>query len=161
VDEISILKILEQEGPRSPAELATRLNVPESEVAATVKALEKKHVILGYRTLVDWAKAGESRIFAFIQVNATPEHGHGFDRLGEHIAGFQEVHAVHLMSGTHDLNVIVHGKDLGEIARFVAERLAPLEGVNSTATSFILKSYKIEDVIIKGDTEDRRLPVTP
>lgn len=161
MDDIALLKILEQEGPGDPRELATRLDVPEAEVAAALERLENDRVILGYRALVDWSRTSESRIFAFIQVNATPEHRHGFDRLGEHIAKFEEVHAVHLMSGTHDLNVIVHGKDLSEIARFVAERLAPLEGINSTATSFILKSYKIEDVILQGETEDRRLPVSP
>ena len=81
--------------------------------------------------------------------------------MGEHIARFDEVHAVHLVSGTHDLNVIVHGKDLREVALFVAEKLAPLHGVNRTATSFILKSYKLEDRVIETESEDRRLSVSP
>ena len=161
MDIVSILRILEHEGPREPPEIATRLGADAAEVAERVEQLEQSHVILGYRAVVDWGKTGDTRIYAFIQVNARPEKGQGFDRLGEHIARFEEVHAVHLVSGTHDLNVIVHGEDLGEIARFVAEKLAPLEGVDSTATSFILKSYKIEDRVIERDSEDRRLPVSP
>lgn len=161
MDEVSILKILEHEGPRAAGEIATRMGADAAEVAAEIEELEKSHVILGYRALIDWEKTDEKRIFAFIQVNARPERGKGFDRLGEHIARFDEVHAVHLVSGTHDLNVIVHGENLGEIARFVTEKLAPSEGVDSTATSFILKSYKIEDMVIEVDREDQRLPVSP
>ncbi len=157
----SILRILEDEGQCSAAEIAERLGEDEAAVAARIEELEANHVILGYRTLIDWEKTDAKRIYAFIEVKATPERGHGFDRLGEHIARFDEVHAVHLVSGTHDLNVIVHGRDLREVALFVSEKLAPLHGVNSTATSFILKSYKLEDRVIETESEDRRLSVTP
>jgi hypothetical protein len=44
---------------------------------------------------------------------------------------------------------------------FVAAKLAPLEGVQSTATSFVLKSYKVEGQLITQEDEDRRLAVTP
>jgi len=160
MDTVSILRILEEQGPTRPEEIATRLNLTPEEVAAHLRDLEENHVILGHRTLIDWDKVHVERIFAFIEVDATPQHGRGFDKLGEHIANFEEVHAVHLVSGTHDLNVVVHGESLGQIAHFVSERLAPMEGVNRTATSFILKSYKIEDMIVH-DQPDRRLAVSP
>lgn len=160
MDAAPILKILEHEGPVSPAEIATRLGIAEVEVAARIKELEEKHLLLGYRAIVDWEKVGDRHIYAFIQVNARPERGKGFDRLGEHIARFEEVHAVHLVSGTHDLNVIVHGDDLAAVAKFVTGKLAPLEGVDSTATSFILKSYKLEDRIIETEDTDKRQAVS-
>ena len=156
-----ILEILSKDGRCPAAEIATRLGLDEAEVAAKIRAYEDSGVILGYRALVDWEKAGDGRIFAFIEVRANPERGMGFNRLAEHIAGFEEVHSVHLVSGTHDLNVVIQGRDFREVALFVAEKLAPLEQVQSTATSFVLKSYKVEGQAITKADEDHRLAVSP
>ena len=46
------------------------------------------------------------------------------------------------MSGTYDLLLFVEGPTLREVAAFVSERLSPLEGVLSTSTHFMLKTYK-------------------
>ncbi len=161
---VSILEILADDARCTAKEIAVRLGMEEPQVAQQIKELEDRHVILGYRAVVDWSRIGDDRdtpVFAFIEVRASPERGMGFDRLAEHIAGFEEVHSVHLISGTHDLNVVVQGKDFREVALFVAEKLAPLPQVQSTATSFVLKSYKLEGTILAKDDTDRRLPVTP
>jgi DNA-binding Lrp family transcriptional regulator len=65
------------------------------------------------------------------------------------------------MSGTADLQVVVEGEDFREIARFVAEKLAPAPGVRSTATSFVLKTYKMEGIALGEEPEDHRLAVSP
>ncbi len=161
---LSILEILAGDATCTAKEIAIRLGTDEAEVAAKIKELEKDHVILGYHAIVDWSRIGDDRdtpVFAFIEVRASPERGMGFDRLADHIAGFDEVHSVHLISGTHDLNVVIQGRDFREVALFVAEKLAPLPQVQSTATSFVLKSYKLEGTILAKDDTDRRLPVSP
>lgn len=161
---IPVLEILAGDATCPPQEIAVRLDLDEAEVAAKIKELEENHVILGYHAVVDWSRVGDERdtpVFAFIEVRASPERGMGFDRLADHIAGFDEVHSVHLISGTHDLNVVIQGRDFREVALFVAEKLAPLPQVQSTATSFVLKSYKLEGTVLAKDDSDRRLPVTP
>ncbi len=50
--------------------------------------------------------------------------------------------SAYLMSGTYDLLLFVEGRTLREVAAFVSERLSPLEGVLSTSTHFMLKTYK-------------------
>ena len=45
--------------------------------------------------------------------------------------------------------VFVEGKDIGSIAKFVAEKLSVLDGIVGVATHFILKKYKIEGQITK------------
>lgn len=157
----SILEILATDARCTPQEIALRLGIEASEVEAKIREYEANHVILGYHAVVNWHKAGDQRLFAFIEVKATPERGRGFDRLAEHIARFDEVHSVHLVSGTHDLNVVIQGRDFREVALFVAEKLAPLEQVQSTATSFVLKSYKVEGQLIRTEGEDHRLAITP
>ena len=48
-----------------------------------------------------------------------------------------------------------------EVAAFVSERLAPLEGVISTSTHFMLKTYKRFGVLMHQESSDERLTVTP
>ena len=61
------------------------------------------------------------------------------------------------MSGGYDLHLRVVGKTFKDIALFVSQRLAVLDGVLSTATHFLLSRYK-ENGVIMGMTgiDERR-----
>jgi len=156
-----ILRILTTEGRVADDEIAERLGAETAQVAAEIAAMEAAGTILGYRALVDWASTDVERVFAYILVEGTPQHGVGFDKLAEHIARFNEVHSLHLTSGSADLTVIVEGRDFRDIARFVAEKLAPTEGVTGTSTSFVLKTYKAEGILLGETPQSRRLAVSP
>ena len=60
------------------------------------------------------------------------------------------------MSGGYDLQVIVQGKNFQEIALFVAKRLSPLDDVLSTATHFVLRTYKRDGVMYQDEEVDER-----
>ena len=156
-----LLQILEHEGPVPPQELATRLNCSTQEIEANLQAARDRGVLLRFSALVNWEKLDDPHVFAIIDVEATPEHGAGFDRVADHIARFDEVHSVYLMSGRTDLTVVVQGNDFREIARFVAEKLAPAPGVKATATSFVLKTYKMEGELLTEPPTNSRLAVSP
>lgn len=156
-----ILHILAQDGRVTPAEIATRLGRSEAEVGEAIAALEEQGMIVSYGALVNWEKSGDKKVFAFINVEAVPEHGRGFDAVADYISRFPEVHSLYLMSGAADLQVVVEGEDFREIARFVAEKLAPAPGVRSTSTSFVLKSYKMEGIMLQDKPGDHRLAVSP
>ncbi|MDI3311504.1 MAG: Lrp/AsnC ligand binding domain-containing protein, partial [Thermoanaerobacterium sp.] len=98
---------------------------------------------------------------ALIDVRVTPQQGQGFNAIAERIGQYDEVKSVSLISGGYDLSVEVEGKTMKEIAIFVAERLAPIDGVLSTTTHFILKRYKQDGVFFTDGPEDKRLVVTP
>jgi DNA-binding Lrp family transcriptional regulator len=155
-----ILQILAQDGRVSTDEIATRLGRSVEEVRHAIRRLEEDHVIVSYGALINWEKATD-KVFAFINVEAVPEHGCGFDAVAAYISRFPEVHSLYLMSGAADLQVVVEGEDFREIARFVAEKLAPTPGVRSTATSFVLKTYKMEGIPLEEEPEDHRLAVSP
>ena len=55
----------------------------------------------------------------------------------------------------------VVGKTFKEIALFVAQRLAVLDGVLSTATHFVLKRYKEKGIFIEQEPADERGMVSP
>jgi DNA-binding Lrp family transcriptional regulator len=64
------------------------------------------------------------------------------------------------MSGGYDLKVIIEGDSLQEVALFVSEKLSSLNGVRSTKTAFVLKTYKENDIVYVEDERDNREGVT-
>lgn len=156
-----LLKLLHENAALKPAQLSKMLNVSEADVAKKIKAYEDDKVILGYRAVLNEEKTGDEIVRAVIEVKITPERGGGFDRLAERIAKYSEVHSCYLMSGGYDLLVIIEGRNLREVATFVSEKLATVQGVISTATHFMLKTYKEQGVLMSGERNEERLAVSP
>jgi DNA-binding Lrp family transcriptional regulator len=156
-----LLKLLHENATLKPPQLAAMLNLSEAEVTAKVKAYEADQVILAYRTILNEEKLGVDLVRAVIEVKITPERGGGFDRLAERIAKYTEVNSCYLMSGGYDLLVVLEGRSLREIATFVSEKLATIQGVISTATHFMLKPYKVQGVLMKREASEGRLAVSP
>jgi len=157
----SLLKLLRENASLQPAQLAAMLDLPAAEVAAKIRAYEADQVILGYRTILDEERLGLQNVRAIIEVKITPEREGGFDRVAGRIAKFSEVRSCFLMSGGYDLLVQVEGADLREVARFVAEKLATISGVLSTATHFMLKVYKEQGMMISQEKNEERLAISP
>ena len=156
-----ILKILEQDARAAPGRIAALTGHGEAEVARQIEEWEKSGVIRRYKTVIDWERFGDERVYAFIDVSVTPERGSGFDEIARRIYRYPEVRSVMLVSGGHDLRIIVEGASIREIGDFVAEKLATLDRVNSTDTHFLLKKYKEDgDVFAEADA-DQRLMVAP
>ena len=156
-----LLKLLRDNAALTADQLSKMLTLPETEVASRIAAYEKDRVILGYRTILNEEKLGVDLVRAVIEVKITPERGGGFDRLAERIAKYTEVHSCYLMSGGYDLLVVVEGASLREVASFVSQKLATIQGVVSTATHFMLKPYKEQGVLMTHERNEERLAVTP
>ena len=156
-----LLEVLKSNGRASTGDLAKVLNLSEAEVAARLDALERDGTIVGYQALFDPEKTGNGGVEAVIEVKITPERGGGFDRLATRISKFEEVQSCYLMSGGYDLLIIVQGKSLQTVARFIAERLSTIKGVVSTATHFRLKAYKENGMFLHRESKPQRLAVSP
>lgn len=156
-----ILDILEADSRRTPKQIATMLNRDEAEVAAIIKDMEEKKIILGYFTLINKEKTHDESVSAIIEVKLSPQREVGFDAIAERIYRFPEVSSVRLVSGTYDLLVMINGRTLQEVAYFVSNKLATIENVVSTCTHFVLKTFKYHGTILDDTEEDRRLVVTP
>ena len=156
-----LLKLLKDNAALRPSQLAPMLNISEGEAAAAIKRYEQDQIILGYRTVLNEEKLGLERVRAVIEVKITPEREGGFNRLAERIAKYSEVTSCYLMSGGYDLLVFVEGDNLRQVASFVSEKLATIQGVLSTATHFLLKPYKEQGILTVADKIDERLAVTP
>lgn len=152
-----LLQLLENDCTLTPAQLAPMTGSTQEDVAAAIADYEKNRVILGYKAIVDWDRTHRESVTALIEVNVTPQRGDGFDRIAQRIYQYDEVESLFLMSGSFDFTVIISGRTLQEVARFVGEKLAPMEGVTGTATHFILKKYKEKHLIfpVQEEQEER------
>ena len=130
-------------------------DTPEG-VEAKLAALQADGVIRGYKAVVDWDKTDRDFCTARIELKVTPKSGMGFDEIAGTIAQFDEVESVELMSGGYDLGLTVTGKSFKDVAMFVAQRLAPLDSVVSTATHFVLRTYKQGGIMTCGQEKDER-----
>lgn len=154
-----ILKILEGDARTTTKQIATMTGTSADEVAKLIKKAEAERTILKYKTMINWNKVGDERIWALIEVKITPQREVGFDSIAEHIYRFPQAHTVYLVSGTYDLAVLVMGKSMRDIADFVTQKLAPIEGVQGTATHFLLRRYKEDGEILEGEEGTKRQPV--
>lgn len=153
---IEVLKLLSKNAKYSEEDIATMLGISPSEVADYIKQLEKEGLIKGYKAVIDWEKLDGAYVSAIVELNVVPKAGLGFEEVAEKIMKYKEVESVYLMSGNYDLNVIVKGKTLQDIARFVAKELATIDSVTSTTTHFVMRRYKEMDVeLISGMSDDR------
>lgn len=151
-----LLKILENNARLPVEDIAAMMDKSAAEVAAMIDLARAQGLIKGFKTLVDWEKAGVNRVEAVIEMNVSPKKSHGFEEIAATIASFEEVESVMLMSGGFDLQLIIKGQTFQEIALFVAKRLAPLDDVLSTATHFVLRTYKKEGKLYLGEEIDER-----
>jgi DNA-binding Lrp family transcriptional regulator len=156
-----LLSILKKNARTSVEDIAKMIRSTPAAIAARIAEYEREGTIRGYRTLVNEDHLAEDRVTAVIEVKVQPEREGGFDRIARRISGFPEVVNMYLMSGKFDLLLFVEGKNLREVATFVSERLATLNGVLSTGTHFMLKTYKEDGVLMDGEKTDDRLQVSP
>jgi DNA-binding Lrp family transcriptional regulator len=159
-----VLKLLIEGEHLTTAQMAQVAGLSEVEVNQHLEQLKKEKIFLGWRPVLDLSReaAAAVAVRAVIEVKITPERGGGFNRNAERLARFDEVESCYLMSGGYDLLIFVTGPSLQKVASFVSEKLSTLEGVLSTSTHFMLRSYKEGGYLIEAPSEESgRLNVVP
>ncbi len=157
-----VFKLIAEGERLNESQMSEILGLPLAEVEAQMAALTDQGILLGWIPIINPEVEEAERVRAVIEVKITPERDGGFNRLANRISRFDEVESCYLMSGGYDLMVIVRGKSLQTVAKFVTERLSTIEGVLSTATHFMLRAYKQQGYLIEQREQDNgRLDVTP
>ncbi len=156
-DKERIINILRQDARISNEKIAVMLNITVDEAAKMISELEDEGIIIGYTAITNDEKMDKNFVCALIDVKVSPQVSCGYDGVAMKIAAYREVSSVYLMSGGYDLSVTIKGRNLREVAMFVTERLAPLDGVISTTTHFILHRYKEKDKMFTRNTDERSL----
>lgn len=158
-EELKLLTALEENSAIPMVELAARIGLTEVAASELKEKLESEGIILKYRAIINWEKIESPEVYAVIQVTVTPKMGQGYDEVAEKVSDFPEVKTCLLVSGSFDLLVEVRGPSLKEVAFFVADKLATIEGVEHTRTNFLLKRYKQGGDLLGGSAKTHRLPM--
>lgn len=157
-----ILDAISRNSRYSMEDLAAMIGTDREAVEREIKKLEEKKIICGYPTLINWERTDCEKVTALIEVKVTPQRDMGFDKVAKRIYKFEEVESVYLMSGNFDLMVIIEGKSMKEVSRFVTQKLSTIESVTSTATYYVLKKYKEHGLpMTRENYETERMLITP
>ncbi len=156
-----LLQLLERDPLLTSEKLAKMLGMKADAVKRKIAAYQKDEILLGYQAVINYDRLNEERVRAVIEIRISPQREGGFDRTAERIAQFDEVTSCFLMSGAYDILIFVEGKTLTQVASFVSGKLAPLEHVQSTATHFMLKTYKAHGVLMFRSGQRERMAVSP
>lgn len=157
IDDIELLRLIENNARLSSAEIATMLGSSEDEVNSEIERLKDDNIILGYNTVINWEKKAPDNCIGMIEVRIAPVKNKGYDHIAQILSKYDKVTACYLVSGGFDLMIIYEDSTLRNIANFVTEKIATLDGVLSTTTHFILKKYKANGLIYDSpDTDDRQ-----
>lgn len=151
-----ILELLENDSTLTAEQLAVMIGKSPAEVESAIEDYKKKNIIIANKTVINWEKTDKEFVTALIELKVVPQRGEGFDKIAERIYQYPEVKSLYLMAGGYDLMVIIEGKTLKDVSSFVARKLATMECVTSTATHFVLKKYKDDDIIFGEPQEDIR-----
>lgn len=140
--DLLLLHLLEENSRLDTDQLAAMTELPPADVKRRIAELEEERIIRRYATVIDWERAGNGEVSAIIELKVSPERDFGYDRIAERIARFSQVRALRLITGAYDLQLVVTGKNMQEVARFVSEHIAPMDRIRETATHIIMKTYK-------------------
>lgn len=156
-----LLKMIERDCRLSTEEYAAMLGEETDVVAAQIKEFEKKRIIAGYRALVDWDRIEDDWIEALVEIRTLPQGEAGYKKVGDIIRKFPEVESLYFISGGFDFIVLVQGRNIKEISKFISTNLAPIPEVNGTRTHFLLDKYKQWGIDLEDDSTDPRIMVSP
>lgn len=158
---LEILDILSRDSRTGAETIATMTGLSPEQVAEVIGDFEKRGIIKQYTATIDWEKAGVDKIVAYIDVKVVPAREVGFDAVAMRIARHSEVRSAALVSGGNDLRVVIETTHMNELAKFIAEKIATIDGVAGTSTHFLLRKYKDDYSLFEEPEVDTRLVVTP
>ncbi|KAB1438958.1 Lrp/AsnC family transcriptional regulator [Pseudodesulfovibrio senegalensis] len=151
-----ILEILQREGRITNAELAKRLGISPPAMLERVKRLENSGVIDRFVAVVSPQKVGVG-IIAFVRVSLGAHNLQDFENFRDHIETMDEVLECYQLSGEDDYLLKVALPDMPGYADFAFSKLAPIHGVQSINSSFVLGTIKQDTALpllapIKGQS---------
>ena len=155
----NLLEIIENDPKIGIGEIAALTGRSDGEIRDCISELESNGTIRKYKTIIDWEKVNDGFVYAIIEIKVSLERETGYNVIADRISRFSEVRSVRLISGGYDLSLTVRGRSMKEVAFFVAEKIATLPQVQSTATHFVLKTYKEDGVMMHEPEHAERLPI--
>lgn len=137
----SILRLLQDNGRITNAELAERVHLSPSACLRRVKQLEDSGLIKSYAMFLDERIAGFPGT-AFVFVTLDQQGRAALDRFEKSIHVHPEILECHLLAGSYDYLVRVVYRDSADLERIHSEILTQLPGVSRVQSTLSLRTVK-------------------
>ena len=137
--DLNILRILQDNGRTSTAEIGRRLDLAQSTIYERIRDLERQGVIRGYTARLSPHSVGLDLV-AFVLVR-TAGRGQAVET-GCRLAEIDEVQEVHHVAGEDCLLVKVRVRDTDALWRLFNERFESIETIGTTRTTIVLETVK-------------------
>ncbi len=137
----SILRNLQEDAHLTTKELSNRLNLSPTPVYERVRRLEKEGVIKGYVALVDREKI-EKDLMVFCNIRLKEHAQEAGAKFVRDIVKLEEVMECYNISGEYDFMLKIVVKDMREYQSFLMNKLASLENIGSTHSTFVMSEIK-------------------
>jgi DNA-binding Lrp family transcriptional regulator len=153
--DLEILKALQEDSRQTYTAIGKRVGIAHSTVYDRVRRMELQKVIKNYTALVDLEKAGVKKIMAIMTVYADPKET---ERVASKLAQSPEVLEVYTSLSDELLIMakVVSASQEG-LHAFVANSVAPLNGVLRIRTSIITRKVKETSLLISDYLEGLHL----
>jgi len=156
-----LVDLLLEDAREDTETIARQLGRSQEEVEEMLEDLEDEGSILGYQAVVDWGKVDEDHVTAEVELNLELDRDTKYAEVARRITKFDEVTALHLVSGDYDFDVTVESESMRAVSMFVSEQIAPIPEVTQTVTHFVMNTYKNRGIEFTDRDDDDRLSVSP
>ena len=139
--DLSILRVLQENGRISNVELANQINLSPPATYTRLKRLEKQGYIRDYVALLDWSRMGYDMI-CFINISLQMHQPGEVEKFRQRVSQLPEVLECHHITGEFDYLLKVAIKNRDDLDRFVMKQLTPISGISRIYTSLALNEIK-------------------
>lgn len=139
--DLRLLRLLQEDGRMSNAELAERINVSPATCHRRTRRLIAAGVVRGIRAVVAPERVGLGAVVlvGVVLDRSTPESFAAFEAA---ILALPVVLDCHLVAGDFDYLLKIRARDMADFNKLHAESLIALPGVRQTRTFFVMKEVK-------------------
>ena len=151
--DVTILRILQENGRISNADLAAQINLSPPASHARVRRLTDQGYITRYVALLDKEKLGYDMV-CFISVSLQLHRVEGLEEFRTCVRDFPEVLECHHVTGEFDFLLKVVVRNRKDLERFVIQELTPVPGVARINTCLVLSEFKSTTALPLQKDED-------
>jgi len=137
--DLKIIEILKQDGRTSNHKIAEDLNVTTTVVATRIRRMEKAKAM----KIVAVSDFSAYNFDVLLPIGVDVK-GRRANDVAEDIAKLEEVASVQLVSGKHDIEILVTLPGLDHMGSFLLEKLSQVKGVRSLDPSFAVDIIKFD-----------------
>ena len=137
----NILRILQDNGRITYADLARQVGLTTTPCIERVKRLEREGFIRGYGALVnpDFLDAG---LIIFVQIKLDRTSKNSFDKFRTAVVRLSEVQECYLVSGNFDYLLKARVADMSAYREFLGETLLSVPGVQESTSIVVMEAAK-------------------